>query len=311
MAQIIRPQNLKVSYQFIKWILATNRGIMGHLYEFTNVNGVKDYFTDMDIDIRLNNAVWKSNSLRFEGLQRKIGIGVSVDEQTVKIWASPTDTLFGGNFLTGAEEGILDGALIKRYRVIWSFVSGIAAKDIAAPNQPIAVWPLFTGYTGPIARGGVSHVEVKVKSALTKLNVNMPRNYYQPGCLWTLFDTGCTLNKNSFAVAGTVGSGPLSERIIPISGGIATPTGADGNPQYAQGRLLFNSGVNAGVQALVDSNDGTSLILAYLLDALPSPGDSITYYPGCSKTHATCDLKFANKANFRGFDKVPPVMLSV
>lgn len=272
--------------------------------------GPSDYFTDLDTDVYYGGAVWKSNSLRFEGLQRKVGVGVSVDEQTIKIWASPTDTLFGANFLTGAEEGLLDGAVLVRYRIIWPFVTGNAAVDIQPPHPPIAVWTLFTGYISTISKGGVSHIELKIKSALTKLNVNMPRNYFQPGCLWTLFDQGCTLSKAAFAVTGTINTGATSQ-IIPIFGGIATAVGADGNPQYAQGKLVFTSGINEGLQVLIDDNDTNNLYLAYLLNAVPSVGDTVIYYPGCSKTFATCGAKFNNTGNFRGFDKVPPIMVSV
>ena len=68
--------------------------------------------------------------------------------------------------------------------------------------------------------------------------------------------------------------------------------------------------VDTEVATLIDSNDATNLYLAYPLTALPSAGDGITYYPGCSKAYATCQAKYGNQANHRGFDKVPPVMLS-
>lgn len=302
------PPDLKVSSTYIQWVLQTNRGIVAHLYKFTSSTGVNDYFTDFDLDINYANIVWKSGSLRFEGLQRKVGIGLNVDDQTLKIWASPTDTLFGANFLTGAEEGLMDGALIVRYRAIWSFVTGNVANDVQF-TQPRAVWPLFTGYTGQIVKGGASHVEMRVKSALRKLDVNMPRNYYQPGCLWTLFDAGCTLTKSLFAVMGTLAATPMLIA-LPLVGGIAVPIGADDIQNYAQGRLQFTSGVNMGLQVLIDSNDASNLYLAYPLDVAPNTGDTVTFYPGCSKSFVTCDQKFANKANFRGFDKVPPIMLS-
>lgn len=308
MAQITQAQNLKVSYQYINWLLQTNRAIMGHLYQFTSATGVNDYFTDLDIDVSYGNQTWKSGSLRFEGLQRKVGIGTSVDEQSLKIWASPTDTLFGSAFLSGAEQGLLDNAIIVRSRIIWPFVSGNAASDVLL--SPIAVFTLFTGFTSAISKGGVSHVEFKVKSGLHKLDVNMPRNYFQPGCLWTLFDQGCTLVKSAYAVSGAVGNSPTT-RIIPVSGGITTPNGADGIANYAQGRLLFTSGVNNGLQVLINNNDGSNLYLAYLLNNVPAVADTFNYYPGCSKAYTTCSEKYNNQSNFRGFDKVPPVMVSL
>jgi uncharacterized phage protein (TIGR02218 family) len=307
MSQIIGQQNLKVSYQYIQWILQTNRGIMGHLYQFTSQAGENDYFTDLDIDISYGGFTWKSNSLRFEGLQRKVSIGVNVDQQTLKIWAAPTDTLFGSAFLEGAQQGLLDGAVIVRYRAVWPFVTGNAAQDVSA--TPIAVWPMFTGYTAAIDKGGASHVELKVESALNRLSVNMPRNYYQPGCLWTLFDSGCTLNQVSYAVTGTI-TAVLNATTLTVTPA-PTGDGADGIANFAQGRLLFTSGVNNGFLTLIDNNDTTNLYLAYPLDDLPSVGDTITYYPGCSKSYNTCQAKFGNQANFRGFDKVPPIMVSI
>jgi len=302
-----RQQNLKVSQQYIQWILQTNRAIMGHLYQWQSLSGSLDYFTDLDLDISYNNQVWKSASLRFEGLQRKIGIGVSVDEQNLKVWAAPGDTMFGSAFLEGAQQGLLDGAQVIRYRVIWRFVSGNVAADVQL--QPLAVWPLFTGYVSSISKGGSSHVELKVKSALLRLNVNMPRNYYQPGCGWTLYDQFCTVNKSSYQQTGTLGAGTTGKTLV-VAGGISTPVGNDGLANYAQGRLLFTSGVNNGLLTLIDTNDSASLSLAYVLDDVPSAGDTITYYPGCSKAYNTCNLKFNNSNNFRGFDKVPPIMLS-
>lgn len=305
-----RQENLKVSYDYIRWVLATNRGIMGHLYQFTNFQGATDYFTDLDIDINYGNHLWKSSALRFEGLHRKVGIGLNVDEQTLKIWAGPNDTLFGGNFLTGAQEGLLDGSTIQRFRIVWKFVTGNAAVDVVQ-SQPIAVWPHFTGYTSTVVKGGKSHVELKVKSALVRLNTNMPRNYWQPGCLWTLFQNpGCTLSAAAFAITGTVGVNPTLVN-IPIDGGVVQPLGADGINQYVQGNLVFNSGVNDGLRVLIDNNDAIALYLAYPLLTAPAFGDAVTFYPGCSKSFNTCQVKFFNEANFRGYDKVPPIMLSV
>jgi uncharacterized phage protein (TIGR02218 family) len=301
-------QPIKVTSAYIAWVLATNNGVMGHLYKFTSATGENDYFTDLDFNVSYDGFTWKANSLRFEGMARKLSVGLDVDEQSVKIWAKSGDTLFGADFLPNAEQGLLDGAIIQRSRIVWTFQTGNAAYDTTLP--PIAVWVLSTGYTSQISKGGLSHIELKVKSALHKLEVNMPRNYYQPGCLWTLFDQGCTLVKSTFAIAGSVGATPTN-KLIPVAGGVVNPMGADGIATYVQGRLLFTSGVNSGLQVLLDNSDSSNLSMAYLLDELPAIGDTFNYYPGCSKSYNTCSLKFGNQINFRGFDKVPPVMVSL
>ncbi len=303
--------NLKVSYQYINWVLSNNRGIMGHFYVFTSATGELDYFTDMDLDVNLgyfNGATFKANALRFEGMHRKVAIGLNVDEQTLKIWAMPGDTLFGANFLTAVEEGLLDGATLVRYRGVWQYVTGNVAQDLQ--QQPLALWPLYTGLISTIVKGGASHVEMKVKSALNKLTVNMPRNYYQPACNWTLFSAGCGISSSGYAINGTIGPNPTLTN-LPIVGGIAAPNGNDALPNYSQGRLTFTSGVNSGLTVLIDTNNALSLTLAYPLDTAPSAGDTVTFYPGCSKSYTTCQSKFNNVQNFRGFDKVPPVMVSI
>jgi uncharacterized phage protein (TIGR02218 family) len=293
--------------EYKQFLTCCNRAIMGHLYQITSQAGESDYFTDLDLDITYNGQVWKSSSLRFEGLRRKLGLGMNVDEQQLKVWAGPEDTLFGANFLTGAEGGLLDGAVIVRRRIVWEFITGNVQRDVEF--NPLFVFTLFTGFMSQITKGGASHVEFKVKSALVKLNVNMPRNYYQPNCLWTLYDNGCRLVKDHYRQQGTVSNATYNT--IAPEGGPIQPTGSDGIPNYQGGRLLFTSGVNDGQLVLIDTNDPNILRLAYPLDQTPNVGDTFQYWPGCSKSFNTCRVKFNNQQHFRGFDKVPPVMVSL
>lgn len=301
-------QNNKVSTGYISFCQNNTVAIMAHLYQFISINGANDYFTDYDVDVVYGGTRWKSNSLRIDGLKRKIGVGLQVDDQTIKIFAQPSDTLWGADFLAGCQEGLLDGAMIVRYRVVWQISTGNATYDINA--TPVAVFPMFTGYMSKIEKAGTTCVQLHVKSPLVKLEVNMPRNYYQPGCLWTLFDSGCTLNKASYAVNGAIASGSNNLNLV-ISGGISPVNGADGIPYFAQGRLIFTSGVNNGLLVLIGDNNSVSFGLAYPLDEVPAIGDTVTYYPGCSKSYNTCNLKFNNTGNFRGFDKVPPIFVSI
>lgn len=300
---------LSPSDVFVHAVLAGQRQwIIGHMYTFAN-GDVVDYFTDMDTDISLGGITYKSSSLRIEGLKFKLEVGIAVDEQTVTVWAAPTDTLFGGNFLTAMAEGIMDGGTIARQRVVWTPVTGDVSKDIL--NPPLASWQMFLGYMSTIEKLGRASIQFKVKSPLVKLNLDMPRNFYQPGCLWSLFDVGCTLDRASFAYNGTVAAGS-NEIGINIVGTLPIITGADNIHYYDRGRIVFTSGVNDGLLVTLDGNNdaGTQLSLAYPLEIAPSAGDTFTAYPGCSKIFNTCMVKFNNTQNFRGFDKVPPVMAS-
>lgn len=299
---------LSPSSTFIKALLGgQHQWIIAELYTFTSVSGAIDRFTTLDTDVTLDGATYSSTGLRIEGLRMKIGVGVSVDEQEVTIWASPTDTLFGSAFLAGIGDGLMDGGMIARDRVVWTPITGDVLTDIQDP--PAARWRMFLGYMSTIERLGRASVEFKVKSPLVKLNLDMPRNFYQPGCLWSLFGAGCTLDRDDFKITGTISG--VSGLGLAVSGGVSPFTGNDGLPYFQRGRILFTSGVNNGLLATLDSNDAGALYLAYPLVAEPSPGDTFTAYAGCSKAYSTCQSKFNNTNNHRAFDLVPPVMVAV
>jgi uncharacterized phage protein (TIGR02218 family) len=87
-------------------------------------------------------------------------------------------------------------------------------------------------------------------------------------------------------------------------------TGASLNVQ--QGTITFTSGVNTGVTATVGSVAAeVSLTLLYPLESVPAPGDGFTVYYGCDHTPGTCQGKFGNLANFRGFPYVPPPQMAI
>jgi len=204
--------------------------------------------------------------------------------------------------------GELDSGYLCRVRAFWQSQTGIAAQDFQL--APFLVIRLSYLRASTITKGGRTHVEMKFKSPMVLLNINMPRNYYSPGCIHTLYDSGCTLIKSNFGTNGIVGPAP-NLITIPWAGGVVSPTGGDSLPNYAQGRLLFSSGVNANIQFSIGNNDSNNLYLADPMDVVPAPGDGFTAYEGCSKTLATCTNKFSNQINFRGFPYVPPVYVSI
>jgi hypothetical protein len=289
-------------------LLQSGRFLIAELYTFNLALGVSDYFTSLDMDVLYNGVTYKSKSLRIEGLHFKLGIGTSVDEQTLKISAYPSDVLAGGNFFTSVLDGALDGCFVARDRAFWTPTTGYPYLDYGA--APALVVRLFYGPVSTVTKAGRTHAEIKVKSPLNLLNLDMPRNYYTPGCLHTLFDSGCTLVKAFFGKAGKVGASPTT-LVIPWSGGVNPVTGGDGLDYYAQGRVQFLNGPNENVQFAIGDNDGNNLYLQHPMDVLPNVGDDFIAYAGCTKTLNTCTAKFSNQAHFRGFPLIPPVYVSV
>lgn len=267
---------------------------MADVFTFTLASGVVLRYTNVDVTVTYNGNAYAANSVRVSGLKYKASIGLEVDQQQITVSALATDTIgAGASFLQALRDGSFDGALVERDRVFFS-------DDIG--GTVIGGVTLFKGRLGKIEKIGRTSATITVNSDLVLLDHDMPRNIYQPTCLHTLYDSGCALSRSSFSTNGTVGPGSTAS--------VINWAGAANN--FRQGTLTFTSGVNDGVSVTVGSvNPGTSVMLIYPLEAVPSPGDTFTVAFGCDHTPSTCQNKFNNLVNFRGFPFVPPPQMAV
>lgn len=265
--------------------------LMADCFTFTLLSGLILTYTNADVPIALNGYSYLANSILVDGLHYKSACGLDVDQQKITISARSTDTVGGVPFLVALRNGVFDGCEVKRER---AFLTSWSA-------APIASVILFKGRFGSIDDVGRTTAEITINSDLVLLDLNMPRNLYQPACLHVLYDSGCRLVKNAYGANGTVGTGS-NNATIPWSGASSA---------YAQGTITFTSGVNAGKSVTVKSGGAGALTLAYPLVNAPAPGDAFTVYQGCDHTMATCRSKFNNLANFRGFPFVPPPTFAV
>ncbi len=260
--------------------------LMADCYTLTLRSGTVLTLTNADVPVTLGGTTFLANSLLIDGLAFKCALGLDVDEQQVTLAARPTDTIGGVPALTAIHRGALDGCTLRRER---AFLTSWSA-------PPLGSIVLFQGRVTSIDAVGRTSATVTVASDLVLLDIDMPRNLYQPTCVHALYDSGCGLQKSAWGSAGTVAAGTGATQIV--------WAGAD--PKFAQGTLTFTSGVLAGQSVGVKAASAGALALAYPLAAVPAVGDGFTAYPGCDRTQATCAAKFANLANFRGFPFVPP-----
>lgn len=267
------------------------QAIVADCYTFTLITGLILTYTNADVPVTLNSYVYAANSILVDGLKFKCAAGLEVDQQQITISARATDTVGGVVFLQALRNGVFDGCAIQRER---AFLNSWSRTDTA---NPIGSVILFKGRIGTIDSIGRTSAQVTVNSDLVLLDLQMPRNVYSPACQHVLYDSGCTLIKNAFGTAGTVGAGS--------TGSIINWSGTSAN--FLQGTITFSSGINAGVSANVKSAiAGVSLSLSFPLLNAPSAGDGFTVYFGCDHTISTCTTKFNNLANFRGFPFIPP-----
>ena len=260
-----------------------------------NPTSLSLYYTNADVPITYQGRVFVANSILIDGLKFKCSVGLEVDQQQITIAARPADTFGGVPFLQAMRNGLLDGAEITRTRV---FLNSWSPSDCA---NPIGGTILFKGRVGTVDSIGRTSAQVTVNSDLVPLDIQMPRNLYAPNCQHRLYDTGCGLIKSAHGTSGTVGPGSTAYAI----------NWSGSSSAYAQGTITFSSGANAGVTANVKSATSSALSLSYALPGAPSTGDAFTAYQGCDHTQSTCQSKFGNLANFRGFPYVPPPTFAI
>ncbi len=268
--------------------------LMADVYQFTLATGNVLGYTNVDVSFAYNGTTYLANSVRVDGLKFKQSIGLEADSQQISVAALSTDTITGGAaFLQALRNHAFDGCSVRRYRVFFSdTIGGTAIGGVL----------LFEGRLGKIDEIGRTSAKVTINTDLCLLDNYMPRNLYQPTCLHTLYDSGCTLIKANFGTNGTVGAGSTVSQL----------NWSGANTNFQQGTLTFTSGVNAGVSVTVGGAlNGAYLALIYPLQQAPNTGDGFTVYFGCDHTEDTCLNKFNNLSNFRGFPFVPPPSMAV
>jgi hypothetical protein len=254
-------------------------------------------------------TVWSSQLVYFDQLRNKAyghwKIGLDVDTWQVICAPSPQATVGNQPFLAALRAGALDGAVVAVDR---AFIDNRAGLSYAPRLAPLGVVNIFTGRVAEVDLGR-SNAVISINSHLELLNQNMPRNLYQAGCRWTLFDAGCGLAAAGFATSGAVASTPAAN-----SNQLAVTAAAPGGSgTYALGRIVMTGGANAGFSRAIRSwSAGTPATLT-LMTPLPfavAVGDTFDAYPGCDKQVNTCRA-FGNIANFGGMPFIPAPEMAV
>ncbi|MDA3528927.1 DUF2163 domain-containing protein, partial [Acinetobacter baumannii] len=140
-------------------------------------------------------------------------------------------------------------------------------------------------------------IQASVASDLDELNVQMPRNLYQPSCSNTLFDHACGLNRENYALETTIAAGSTASRILCD---INQPQG-----WFTQGVIEFLEGGNKGLKRTIRLHELDVLLLTLPLLENPEVGQRIKVYPGCDRRLETCQNRFNNFSRFRGAPFIP------
>ena len=246
-------------------------------------DGVTLGFTDHDRDLTVNGVICRADTgMTARALQQTTGLSVDNTEAfgALSAAAISEDDLLAGRF---------DGAEVRAYLVNWT--------------SPQDYLEQFRGHLGEISRvGGSFKAELR---GLTDL-LNRPHGMaYTPGCSAVLGDSRCRFDLSQPGYfAEHVVEAVEDDRIFFLSG----LAGFDDH-WFESGRFEITSGAAAKLVNVVkiDRQEGPlrRIELWQSMGAPVVPGDTFKVFAGCDKVPKTCQLKFANFLNFRGFPHIP------
>jgi uncharacterized phage protein (TIGR02218 family) len=285
---------MKLASPALQALLASRQFYAADLYTFVLIGGGVLRYTAGDRDITANGNLFTSQGPRIDRKDNKAKchwkIGVDVDTLLFDVMPQTSDQVNGQNFRAACVQGVFDGAELTLERAFMATYGDTSVGTVI----------LFAGRVAEVDLGrGVA--TFSINSHLELLNLNLPRNLWQPGCVNSLGDPSCGVNLASYAVNGSAAAGSNAHL---VNASLAQPTG-----YFDQGKINFTSGANIGlwrsVKSWVTGSPGAIALLAPFPSAAAA-GDAFTIYPGCDKTlGGNGCAKFANTARFRGFPYVP------
>lgn len=255
------------------------------LVTITQANGAVTRLTAGDRPIVANGFTF-SAGLPWERDRITLKVGFEVSNLKLVLYPDPlVHTLGGVPWPAAVRAGALDEARVVVEKVFSANYGDASAGTLIQ----------FAGRVGKAIPSRTA-IELDIVADVELLSAAMPRNSYQPGCVHTLFDTGCGLAKSSWLTSGTATGGTTST----LTSGLAQATG-----YFDLGTVTFTSGALTGKTFTVQSFAGGQFNFAAPLPAAPAAGDTFNAYPGCDKVQATCSGKFSNLGRFRGYPYIP------
>lgn len=269
-------------------LLDADQFVMADLYTITTVQGDVFRYTNYDFDLAIAGQIYSSSGPIINRDRVRLSLGIEVDNLSISIDCIDDNKWNGVNVVQAFHNGQLDGARFKLERIFM---------DVNMPTDTSA--GAIKLFEGRIIEPDLDRnsIQASVASDLDELNVQMPRNLYQPSCINTLFDSACSLLRQNFMVQTTIEAGSNTARILCQ---VNQPQG-----WFTQGVIEFLDGGNAGLKRTIRLHESGALLLTLPLLETPQAGQRIQVYPGCDKRLETCQNRFNNFAQFRGAPFIP------
>ena len=274
---------MKVLSSALQSHLASGTTTLAWCWRLTCNDGTRLGFTDHDRDLAFDGTTFEA-ATGFTASEIKDALGLSVDNLEISS-ALKSDRLNEDDLAAG----LYDDAAVEIWHVNW-----------ADTDQRVL---MRSGSLGEVRRSGAAFT-AEVRGLAHYLQQPKGR-LFQSGCDADLGDARCGIDLDNPAFRGTgiVLTAP-NARLLTASG-----LGAFLSGWFTRGLVTFTSGANAGRAQEVKRHTlaGTeATIELWQPMAQPiEPDDTFTITAGCDKQFATCQAKFANAVNFRGFPHMP------
>jgi uncharacterized phage protein (TIGR02218 family) len=274
---------MKLLPQTLQSHLDTGTTTLAWCWRLTRGDGVTFGFTDHDRDLAFDGTVFEA-ATGFTASEIKDALGLSVDNLEVSS-ALKSDRLNEDDLAAG----LYDDASVEIWRVNW-----------ADTEQRVL---MRSGSLGEVRRAGAAFT-AEVRGLAHYLQ--QPRGrLFQSGCDADLGDARCGIDLDDPAVRGTGTVLAASAARLMTASGLASFVAG----WFTRGLVTFTSGANAGRSQEVKRHSlagaEATIELWQPMALAIAPNDSFTITAGCDKQFATCQAKFANAVNFRGFPHMP------
>ncbi len=252
-------------------------------WRLTRDDGLVLGFTNHDENLNLDGTLFEA-AAGFHGTEISSSLGLSVDNLDVS-GALQSARLNEGD-LAG---GLFDDAQVEIFLVNWQDTT-----------QRVLI---RQGNLGEVKRGNLSF-EAEVRGLAHKLNQPFGRLFQYP-CDADLGDQRCTVDLTAaqFKANGQVSVTDDRRRFFVT--GLETYAAN----WFERGKLSWITGANANLAMEVKVhriNQGAHVIELWQPMANDiALNDTFTVTAGCDKQFPTCQEKFSNAANFRGFPQMP------
>ena len=274
------------------FVLGNTKCFRTQLFTIILLNGAVLRYCDGQSSISFGGSVF--NAVRTGAGAWKRGriatrLGMQSSTMELLVIADLTDTINAIPIIQATQLGLFDGAMVRVEILLMANYGNTSSGSVV----------IFVGEISNVDECGRSHAKFTVTSLTHRLETPLPRKLIQPACPHTLFDSGCTLNKATFAVSKNIQAGSTQTLLIP-SVGFTQPDG-----YFDLGTGTFTSGQNNGFSFTIKRHAAGQLQLHVPLPFVVNVGDAFTCYPGCDKLQSTCQNKFNNVINFGGMPYVP------